>query len=108
MEFEAGGPDGDVARLRMRRPMALLAAAFEREAHGIGMGHVAFERLEDGGLQFGGAMALRKLCRSDGDGVEIAARATTVGRDTTAPVIGLGIERLHIGDAAASKKLSRT
>ena len=38
-----GQHDGD-----RRRVTALLAPAFEREAHGVGMRHIARERLEDG------------------------------------------------------------
>src|SRR3954471_5385011 len=48
-----GQLDGD------RRGLAtLLAPAFEGETDGVGMRHVALERLTDGGLQLGGAVAV--------------------------------------------------
>jgi hypothetical protein len=42
------------------RLMALLAAMFERQTDGIGMGHAARERLGDGGLEVGGAIAVEE------------------------------------------------
>ena len=55
-----------------RRPLALIAAPFQREADGVGVRDAAAERLGDGGLQFGGAIAVQKPDqggRDGGDGV---------------------------------------
>src|SRR4029453_15868983 len=53
--------------------VALLAAAVEDEAHGIRMGNVAGERLEDGGLQLACAIAGQQLHQSCGDAAEVVA-----------------------------------
>ena len=41
------------------------AAALQRQAHGIGMRHVAHQRLEDSRLQFGGAVAVEQPQQAD-------------------------------------------
>ena len=51
----------------------LLALALERQAHGVGVRHIALQRLEDGGLQLGGAVALEQPQQGGGDGAEIGA-----------------------------------
>src|ERR1700693_3933146 len=52
---------GPVARLNMRRQsegnrwglLAVIAAAFERQANRVGMGHITLKRLDDGGTGLG-------------------------------------------------------
>src|SRR5208282_79270 len=69
VEFKADGPHGGIFCLHMGwqveadggRLLALLAAAFQSKADGILMGHIAAERLGDGGLKLGGAVALQQL-----------------------------------------------
>ena len=55
------------------RLVALLAAALEDKAHGIGVGDVAGKRLENGGLEFAGAVAGQELHQSRGATAEIVA-----------------------------------
>src|SRR3954471_18396348 len=47
------------------------ARAGGRGRGGIGMRHVAFERLPDGDLQFDGAVAVQQLKPARGDGAEV-------------------------------------
>src|SRR4051794_33849514 len=56
-----------------RRLATGLTPALEGEANGIGVRHAAVERLADGDLQFGSAVALKEAGQADGDGAEIAA-----------------------------------
>src|ERR1700733_15428015 len=66
IEFEPGRSDGNVASLDMvgqiggdgRQLLALMAPPLEGEADGAWVRHVAIERLDDGGLQLGGAVAM--------------------------------------------------
>lgn len=53
-----------------RRPLALIAAPFQREADGVGVRDAAAERLGDGGLQFGGAIAVQQPDQGGRDGGE--------------------------------------
>jgi len=47
--------DGD------RRSLStLFAAALQRQLHGVGMRHIAIERIADAGLQISGAVALQQ------------------------------------------------
>ena len=52
---------------------ALLTAAFEGEAHGVRVRHIAGQRLGDGGLQFGRAVAVEQPLQTDSDGTEVGA-----------------------------------
>src|ERR1700693_1699273 len=64
IEFEPGRPHRDIARLDVlgqidgdgRRLLAILASPLKRQANGAWMRHIAVERLDDGGLQFGAAV----------------------------------------------------
>ena len=56
-----------------RRVAVLPAAAFEGEAHGVGMRHVALQRLEDGRLQIGGAGVIEQTQQRGGDGAQVGA-----------------------------------
>ena len=56
-----------------RRVAVLPAAAFEGEAHGVGVRHVALQRLEDGRLQIGGAGAIEQTQQRGGDGAQVGA-----------------------------------
>ncbi len=56
-----------------RRLAALGAPAIEGEAHGVGMRHVARQRFQDGGLQFGGAVSVEQAQQGSGDGAEVVA-----------------------------------
>ena len=67
-----------------RRLPALLAAALQSEADGVGMGDIALERLGDGGLKFGGAVALQQPGQGCGDGAEIAAVCRGTGEQSLA------------------------
>ena len=68
VEFEPGRSDGNIARLDMvgqiggdgRQLLAFMAPPLEGEADGARVRHVAIERLEDGGLQLGGAVAIQE------------------------------------------------
>ena len=51
----------------------LLALALEREAHGVGVRHIAQQRLENGILQRRGAVAFEQPRQGRGDGTEIGA-----------------------------------
>ena len=51
----------------------LLTLALEREAHGVGVRHIAQQRLEDGILQRRGAVAFEQPRQGGGDGTEIGA-----------------------------------
>jgi hypothetical protein len=54
----------------------LLPAPLEGEAHGVGVRHIARQRIENGGLQIGGAEAFEQPQQGCGDGAEISrARA---------------------------------
>src|ERR1700693_1780330 len=67
IEFEPGRSDRNVARLNMvgqiggdgRQLLAFMAPPLKGEADGAGVRHVAIERLDDGGLQLGGAVAVQ-------------------------------------------------
>ena len=50
----------------------LLAPTLKGEAHGIGVGHTALQRIENGGLQISGAVAVEQPRQGGGDGAEIA------------------------------------
>ena len=54
-------------------PRWLLAPALQRQAHGVGMRHVARQRLEDGGLQLGGAVAIEQAQQRRGDRAQVGA-----------------------------------
>ena len=58
---------------------ALVALALERQTDRIGMGHITFERLEDGGIELARAIALQQLDQARGDAAEV--RATLGGAD---------------------------
>jgi len=70
-----------IAELHMRgqhegdlwRVAALLAATLEGETYGVWMRHIALQRLQDGGLQIGGAGAIQQPYQGGGDGAQIAA-----------------------------------
>ena len=51
----------------------LLALAFEREAHRVGVRHIAHQGLQDGILQRRGAVAFEQPHQGRGDGAEIGA-----------------------------------
>jgi methanogenic corrinoid protein MtbC1 len=63
--FEAMRFDGGVARPQMGRQgrgdrrclLAVVAAAFEGQAHGVGMRHVAVESVADSDLDLAGAVS---------------------------------------------------
>ena len=62
------------AAQRDRRRQALrLAGALQCQAHGVGVRHVALERLGDGRLQRGGAIALEQAQQRGGDRAEVVA-----------------------------------
>ena len=63
-----GHCDGD-----RRRLAALLAPTFQRQPHCVRVRHVARECLQDGGLKFGGAIAVEQPLQTHGDGAEIDA-----------------------------------
>src|SRR6266853_1265208 len=81
IEFEPGRSDGNVARLDMvgqiggdgRQLLALMAPPLKGEADGAWVRHVAIDRLDDGSLQLGGAVAIQEPQHGAGDGPEIAA-----------------------------------
>src|SRR6516162_4773976 len=50
-----------------------MAAAFERQAHGVGMRHVTVESLADGGLELAGAVPVEQADQQSGDGAEVVA-----------------------------------
>ena len=52
---------------------ALFAAMLEGQTHGVGMRHIALHRLEDGGLQIGGAVAVQQSDQGGSDGAQIGA-----------------------------------
>ena len=54
-------------------PPLLLALALKREAHGVGVRHIAHQRLEDGILQRRSAVAFEQPRQGGGDGAEIGA-----------------------------------
>jgi hypothetical protein len=56
-----------------RRQALLLAGAFQRQAHGIGMRHAALQRLGDGRLQRRGAVAVEQAQQRGGDRPEVVA-----------------------------------
>ena len=73
-------PDREVAEALVRqvdgdrrRQVALLPAALEALADGLGMGHVAVERLYDGGLELGGAVSVEETDQGGRDGAEVVA-----------------------------------
>ena len=41
--------------------LAIVAAAFERQANRVGMRHITLERLDDGGIELARAVALQQL-----------------------------------------------
>ena len=63
-----GQHDGD-----RRGVTVLLPAPLEGEAHGVGVRHIARQRIENGGLQIGGAEAFEQPQQGCGDGAEISA-----------------------------------
>ena len=63
---------------------ALLAAAFEGEAHGVRVRHIAGQRLGDGGLQFGRAVAVEQPLQTDSDGTEVGATLSSADSDVIA------------------------
>jgi hypothetical protein len=67
-----------------------LALAIEREAHGVGVRHVALQRLADGGLQGGGAMAVEQLQQRRGDAAERRAAFGGAAQQVLAGGSGLG------------------
>src|SRR5215471_21066908 len=79
--FEAVRGDGCVARLDVGRQidgdgrpgLSLFAAMFERQAYRIGMRHTACEGFSDGGLQFGGAIAVEQPQQRGRDRSKIVA-----------------------------------
>src|ERR1700752_3364737 len=68
VEFAPGRSDGNVARLDMvgqiggdgRQQLALMALPLKGEADGAWVRHVAAERLDEGGLQLGGPVAIQE------------------------------------------------
>ena len=61
MRFDDGIARPQVFRQRRgdwRCLLAVVAAAFEGEAHGVGMRHVAIESIADGGLELAGAVLI--------------------------------------------------
>jgi hypothetical protein len=56
-----------------RRLLAFLAAAFQSQAHGIGVRHVAGEGLADGGVEFARPILLQQADQGGGNGAEIVA-----------------------------------
>ena len=81
IEFEPGRSNRNVACLDMlgqidgdgRRLLAIMATSFKCEADGTWVWHVAVERLDDGDLQLGSAVAIQEPQHGAGDGPEIAA-----------------------------------
>src|SRR5215471_19500493 len=79
--FETVRSHGGVASFDMgrqvdgngRRLVALLAAVFERQAYGVGVRYAAVERLPDGGIEFGGAIAVEQPQQGRRDSTEIVA-----------------------------------
>ena len=57
------------------RLAALFAAMLEGQTHGVGMRHIALQRLKDGRLQIGGAVAVQQSDRGGSDGAQIGARS---------------------------------
>jgi len=53
------------------RLAALFAAMLEGQTHGVGMRHIALQRLEDGRLQIGGAVAVQQSGQGGSDGAQI-------------------------------------
>ena len=51
----------------------VVAVALERQTDRIGVRHIMFERLEDGGIELGGAIALQQLDQARGDAAEVRA-----------------------------------
>ena len=72
--------DDGVARLQVGRQrqgdwrclLAVMAAAFERQAHGVGMRHIAVESVADGGLELAAPYG-RAGGSGGGDGAEVVA-----------------------------------
>jgi hypothetical protein len=68
-----------IARLQMRRQFdadhrrltALLAPSRHGQTHGVGMRHATLQRLQDGGLQPGGAGLRQQVHQGGGDAAEI-------------------------------------
>ncbi len=56
-----------------RRLAARLAPALQGQTHGIGVRHVARERLADRRPQIGGAVAVEQPGQADGDGAQFGA-----------------------------------
>ena len=52
---------------------AVVAVALERQTDRVGMRHIAFERLEDGGLELARAIALQQSEQGSGDAAEVGA-----------------------------------
>jgi len=50
------------------RLAALFAATLKGQTHGVGMRHVALQRLKDGRLQIGGAVAVQQSDQGGSDG----------------------------------------
>ena len=86
-----GHGDGD-----RRRVTALFATTFQRQAHRVRVRHVALQRLEDGGLQLGGAIAVEQPLQTNGDGAEIGAAFGRADQQVIAGGCGL---REAIGSA---------
>src|SRR3954451_7126010 len=80
-----GQHDGD-----RRWGAVLLTLAVEREAHGVGVRHVALERLLDGGLQGGGAVPVEQLQQRGGDAAERHAASGRAAQQLLAGRSGLG------------------
>ena len=62
-----------------RRLPAVFAAAFQRQAHGVGMGCMAIEGLEDRGLKLVRAIMIKPPDQRSGDGAEVMAALGDTG-----------------------------
>jgi hypothetical protein len=70
--------------------VTLLAAALQRQAHRVGMGHVTPEGFGDPRLQLGDAVAIEQAQQGGGDGAEVVAALGGPGEQLGAVGCGPG------------------
>src|ERR1700722_381104 len=81
IDLEGVCPHRLVARLDMRRQgegnrwglLAVIAAAFERQANRVGMRHITLKGLDDGAIELARPIALPQLDQAGGDAAEVSA-----------------------------------
>ena len=80
IDLEGVRPHRFVARLDMRRQgegdrrglLAVIAAAFERKANRVGMGHITLQGLDDGGIELARPIALQQLDEAGGGAAQVS------------------------------------